>query len=199
MQRGRVDQAGRGGRRNAIGRVTDGRTWRSRGDGDIKWRIVKPASVTELGVSHKIDHPTGVRRAGSRRSKEDQIVSEIISVGKCVALLRIWIKRVRYRPIRHYEGEIFAGGIQTEIRVQSRRSAIFARSKNEYVPAGRHGSRRKFPEVRLSDVIGQGPFRKIHRVWPGIVNLDPIRGIAIFVEHTGSGHEFIDADGRSGL
>ena len=64
--------------------------------------------------------------------------------------------------------------------------AIFTRRKDDEKASGFEGHRRQSPFRKLRLIIGEKPAIQVHRGIIGVVNLNPVREVAIFIRKTGS-------------
>ena len=89
-------------------------------------------------------------------------------------------------PIRPHQREIAAARVEAEIGVQgrTRHAAVFARSKHDKKSAGGEICRGERPFSEVAGVIGEIPTVEIDGGAAGIVDLDPVRRVTIFVEQT---------------
>jgi hypothetical protein len=61
-------------------------------------------------------------------------------------------------------------------------AAVFARGENDEVGVGREIHGRETPLRRLRGVVGQRPAIEVHHVRAGVVDFDPILGVAVLIE-----------------
>ena len=85
--------------------------------------------------------------------------------------------------VRRHQGKIFAGAVQLEVRVQrlGRIGAVLIRGEHQHVITGREDLCRKRPLIQVVGIIAEMPAVEIDALRCGIVNLDPIGKVAVFI------------------
>ena len=113
-------------------------------------------------------------------------------------LFRIRILADNSRSVRADEREVTAGSIQLEVRVQrcAWRPTVLARREHYQIAAGGEVAGRQTPFPEIAGLVGEEPAVQRHCRRAGIEQLNPIRALAIFVEHRAGvcRHEFADQD-----
>ena len=123
------------------------------------------------------------------------------AVGAVLDLRRIaGCERACEDAVRSRECEKLSVTRQSEARVQLTfgLAAVLSGGKHEEVFAGAERHRGDAPLVWLVGTVAQGPPFQINGLLAAVVELDPIREVAIFVSQRGlvSGHELADQDSR---
>jgi len=139
--------------------------------------------------------------AGDERRVADQHLDAVGDIGKLRRELRRELRgdgavRVRQR-------EVFAGGVELEVRVQrrARHAAVLARGEHDHEAAGGEVGRGEEPLRGIARAVAQSPVEQVDAGARRVLDLDPVGGVAILViQRLGvARHELGDAHlGRSG-
>ena len=126
------------------------------------------------------------------------------TVGNIGELLRIEVVRMGDGSARFDQRQVFAVAVELEVRVQLgiRIGAVVTRGKHQHVTTRLHGNVGKGPASEIRCVVGQVPSVEVQRPSGRVVDLDPIRGVAVLVSQRAvvARHQLADhrPDGQQG-